>query len=141
MRSQIRARESKQNETEIYSRNPPSNQILAKHQVPPRDSCLKAGCEPRDRGLHPGVGQRQVGALGAGCRGQRPSGFYQGAAAGASLSPAEGTFNKSCGQFHPFHGPEFGLFIYGPGHAVGDQRSWERSGKTQRQKELIGNSF
>lgn len=67
------------------------------------------------------------------------------AAAADARRPADGALNKSCGQFHPFHGPEFGLFIYGPGHAVGVQSSQEpgkeQDGRQQRQKELTGNSF
>lgn len=71
-----------------------------------------------------------------------PRGFYEVAAAAAALRPAEGTFNKSCGQFHPLHSPEFGLFIYSPGHAVGNQRGQEKEREErQRQKELTGNSF
>jgi len=64
------------------------------------------------------------------------------AAAAAAVKPAEGTFNKSCGQFQPLHSPEFTLFIYSPRHAGENQRGQEKEQEErQRQKGLTGNSF
>ena len=51
------------------------------------------------------------------------------------MKPAEGTFNKSCGQFQPLHGPGFTLFIYTPRHA--GEKS-ERPGKgAERETERV----
>lgn len=55
------------------------------------------------------------------------------------MKPAEGTFNKSCGQFQPLHSPEFTLFIYSPRHAGENQRGQEKEQEErQRQKGLTG---
>lgn len=101
-------------ETHQETRLHPGRRI--KYQGPPKDGRLKVGCEHGVLRLRAqGEGSRQVGVLQA----ARTHRFYEVAAAAASLRLAEGAFNKSCGQFHPLHGPELGLFIYGPGRAVG----------------------
>lgn len=91
---------------------------------------------PRDlrRRTAPGSGAEAGGGTGCGLQGPGQAGLTK---RWQLQLPAEGTLNKSSGQFHPFHGPEFGLFIYGPGHAVGVQSSQERHGKGDTEAERV----
>lgn len=97
---------------------------------------LIARCESRVLGFKIVSGEgREAGGGGLQVEAEaRLSQFYEVAAAAAAVKPAEGTFNKSCGQFQPLHDPGFTLFIYTPRHAGENQRGQEKEQKERDRK-------